>query len=188
MTVPEPCNRVVDLDQTIDNVDKALQKRAINAQQALKNVGHEVPDTAPDGLDTAGCVLVGGDKAAQSTHQHTDQGDHQQDGICIHGDVQPGLCAGSRSGCWHELPDKPCRQTCKVFEHAGQRAGQLAKRIHGKGLDLGALLLCAGIPEVGGRPCGDAFQIAVLDRLEQRLNAAHNIALDRFVDLLPAGV
>ena len=74
----------------------------------------------------------------------------------------------------------------QVPEHAGKGAAQLVQGPQSDVVDLGLLLLGAGLPEVAGRPQTQALEVAILQRRCQRLDGPQRIRLDVRLNLRPA--
>ena len=182
----EPRDTVIGRDQAVDEDDKALDARRHNAHQALEDVTHKVLNARPDALEAVGDLFVFAAEVQQRTHQHPDEGDDEEDGVCVHGGVQGNLACGCAGCGGHELCHQPHGQLAQVPEHAGKGAPQLIQSPHGYGLNLALLLLCAGLPEVGSRPQTQALEVAILEGRCQRLDGPQRIRLDVRLNLRPA--
>ena len=186
MVAPEPRHGVIQADEAVDEDDKALDARRHDAHQALEDVAHKVLNARPDILESVGHIRVFAGKAQQGTHQHPDEGDDEEDGVCVHGGVQGDLARGCAGCGGHELRHQTHGHLAQVPEHAGKGAAQLVQGPHGYGLNLGLLLLGAGLPEVAGRPQTQALEVAILEGRCQRLDGPQRIRLDVSLDLRPS--
>lgn len=88
MTAEKSGHEVIGTDQPVDEDDKALDARRHDAKQALEDVAHKVLNARPDILESVGNLFVFAGEVQQGTHQHPDEGDDKEDGVCVHGHVQ----------------------------------------------------------------------------------------------------
>ena len=87
MAAPVPRHGVIHANEAVDEDDKALDARRHDAHQALEDVAHKVLNARPDRLEAVGDLFVFAAEVDQRAHQHPDEGDDEEDGVCVHGHV-----------------------------------------------------------------------------------------------------